>query len=168
MLKKKYTCSLYSMMKIIDSVMEKKNYQGHLNAILPSIIQNWCLCRFCLMYRKDFLVKDRFASKYRDCKLSLENCLNMLNYEKVYGDKRKWTEEFFQKQKMQDIEKMCSIRFRKECSVGLRITEDEIEEVCKEMYDHLVDIKEAILLSNSVCELTDLWFPTVSQDLKFL
>lgn len=150
--------------KIFEMAYSRQLYQGFVSNTLPQIAQNWCLCKYCQLYRPDL------NDTYIYWRSELETHLNNLNQKETNPTKNKerWTRQSIIDQDkynlVLNVLKKCRLKFLQENEgsknkPGLGITEDQQKEVCTLFADSLEDIISCISGPENVENYTRSIFP---------
>lgn len=122
--------------RVFEMAMEKAKYQDRVFSLMPQIVQNWCLCEYCLRY-------DPTNQNYRGWRKELIAHLGNLNSIIVKGNKHRWTyDEVIKDSEFSNLEVI-----RKVCEYKLD-DEDEIEfsqEIREELYQSFSDNVEFLI-----------------------
>ena len=150
--------------KIFEMAYNRQVYQGFVSNTLPQIAQNWCLCKYCQLYRPDL------NDTYLHWRSELETQMDSLNKKETNPAKNKdrWTRQsIFDQDKLNDADnvfRICRLKFLHENEgrngkPKLGITEDQQREVCALFADSLDDISECISSSDNIETYTRSVFP---------
>ena len=150
---------------IYEMAQNKSSYQSSVINTLPQIAQNWCLCKYCQLYRQDLM-----TTTYLHWRRELEIHLDSLNKRdtKPLRNKERWTREVILVQsgytKPETVFKFCSLKFFHENSPlyggqSLGITDEQQKEVCELFSKVLEDIVSCICSSDSVVVYVKKEFP---------
>lgn len=150
--------------KIFEMAYNRQVYQGFVEDLIPQIAQNWCLCKYCQLYRPD-LVK----TTYHHWRSELEAYLNRLNQKetKPKNNKLKWTQQIVTENNYNNADKifsLCELKFERENEVeenrpSLGITLEQQKEVCKLFAEEINSIIECISSETSIKEYSRVIFP---------